>query len=157
MIVRDLTGSGKTLGFCLPMIELFRTHKLFGTGRPQAMILAPTRELALQIAKECEAQKHFSREFNVLTVYGGKPLDEQTWQLKRGVDIFVGTTGRVKDHIERKNFDFTGLKFAVLDEADRMLDMGFKEDVEQIMGTIKAAGPKDVQTLLFSATVPHWV
>ena len=84
-------------------------------------------------------------------------MDEQTWQLRKGVDIFVGTTGRVKDHIERKNFDFSLLKYAVLDEADRMLDMGFKEDVEVIMGTIKAAGPKDVQTLLFSATVPSWV
>ena len=157
MIVRDLTGSGKTLGFVLPMVELFRKEKLFGQGRPQAMILAPTRELALQISKELDALKHNSREFNVLTVYGGKSIDEQTWALRRGVDIFVGTTGRVKDHIERKNFDFSGLKFAILDEADRMLDMGFKEDVEQIMGTIKAAGPKEVQTLMFSATVEKWV
>ena len=157
MIVRELTGSGKTLGFCLPMIELFRRDKLFGQGKPQAMILAPTRELALQIAKELEALKHYPREYNVLTVYGGKPLDEQTMQLRRGVDIFVGTTGRVKDHIERKNFDFSNIKFAILDEADRMLEMGFKEDVEQIMDTIKAAGPKDVQTLMFSATIPYWL
>ena len=95
----------------------------------------------MQIAKECEALKHHAREYVVLTVYGGKPLEDQTYALRRGVDIFVGTTGRVKDHIERKNFDFSLLKFAVLDEADRMLDMGFKEDVETIMGTIKAAGP----------------
>ena len=121
------------------------------------MILAPTRELAMQIAKVCEDLKHYQREYVVLTVYGGKPIDEQTYHLRRGVDIFVGTTGRVKDHIERKNFDFSMLKYAVLDEADRMLDMGFKEDVETIMGTIKSAGPQDVQTLMFSATVPYWV
>lgn len=90
-------------------------------------------------------------------MYGGKPIDDQTYALRRGVDIFVGTTGRVKDHIERKNFDFSSLKYAVLDEADRMLDMGFKEDVETIMGTIKSAGPQNVQTLMFSATVPYWV
>lgn len=79
MIVRDLTGSGKTLGFCLPMVELFRKERLFGQGRPQAMILAPTRELALQISKELEALKHYKNEYNVLTVYGGKSIDEQTY------------------------------------------------------------------------------
>ena len=105
------------------------------------MILAPTRELAMQIAKECEALKHHPREYQVLTVYGGKPIDDQTYALRRGVDIFVGTTGRVKDHIERRNFDFSLLKNIILDEADRMLDMGFKEDIESIMGTIKEHGP----------------
>jgi superfamily II DNA/RNA helicase len=69
----------------------------------------------------------------------------------------VGTTGRVKDHMDRKNFDFTHLKFAVLDEADIMLNLGFKEDVELIMKTIKSAGPRDLQCLMFSATVPKWV
>lgn len=93
----------------------------------------------------------------MLTVYGGVPIDEQTHQLRRGVDIFVGTTGRVKDHIERKNFDFSNLKFACLDEADQMLTLGFKEDVEMIMGTIRQHGPRDMQCLMFSATVPHWV
>lgn len=82
------------------------------------MILAPTRELALQIAKELHLLKHHEREYNVLTVYGGSNIDEQTYQLRRGVDIFVGTCGRVIDHIERKNFDFSTLKYAVLDEAD---------------------------------------
>jgi len=70
------------------------------------MILAPTRELALQISKEANALKHHDREYNVLTVYGGAPMDEQTYQLRRGVDIFVGTCGRVLDHINRKNFNF---------------------------------------------------
>jgi len=84
--------------------------------------------------------KHHEREYNVLTVYGGTSLDEQSYQLRRGVDIFVGTCGRVIDHMKRGNFDFSGLKFAVLDEADQMLNLGFKENVEEIMDTIKNAG-----------------
>jgi ATP-dependent RNA helicase DDX21 len=101
--------------------------------------------------------KHNPREYNVLTVYGGVDIYSQTSELRRGVDIFVGTTGRVKDHMERKNFDFSNLKFAVLDEADIMLNLGFKEDVEHIMSTIKQAGPRNLQALMFSATVPKWV
>lgn len=121
------------------------------------MILAPTRELAIQISKELEACKHHPKEYNVLTVYGGVDIYSQTCELRRGVDIFVGTTGRVKDHMERRNFDFTGLKFAILDEADIMLNLGFKEDVEHIMKTIKMANPTGLQGLMFSATVPKWV
>lgn len=93
----------------------------------------------------------------MLTVYGGVDIYSQTNELRRGVDIFVGTTGRIKDHMERKNFDFSSLRWAILDEADIMLNLGFKEDVEQIMGTIKAAGPRDLQALMFSATIPRWV
>jgi len=118
LIVRDLTGSGKTLGFCLPMIEKLRTNKAFGKGKPLAMILAPTRELALQISKEANALKHYEKEYSVLTVYGGIPMDEQTYQLKRGVDIFVGTCGRVIDHINRRNLDFSCINYVILDEAD---------------------------------------
>lgn len=157
MIVRDLTGSGKTLGFCLPIVCRLRRERLFGQGKPQAMILAPTRELALQISKELTALKFNEREYNVLTVYGGTSLDEQTYQLRRGVDIFVGTCGRVIDHMKRGNFDFTSLKYAILDEADQMLNLGFKENVEEIMDTIKGAGLKDLQCLMFSATIPRWV
>jgi len=76
MIVRDLTGSGKTLGFCLPTVEYLRKNKLFGQVKPQCMILAPTRELALQIAKELNALKHYDNEYKVLTVYGGVPIDD---------------------------------------------------------------------------------
>lgn len=157
LLVRDLTGSGKTLGFCLPMVEMFRRDKIFGGGKPLAMILAPTRELALQISKELELLKHYPKEYNVLTVYGGVDIYSQTAELRRGVDIFVGTTGRVKDHMERRNFDFSNLKFAVLDEADIMLNLGFKEDVEHIMKTIRMSDPKNLQGLMFSATVPKWV
>lgn len=81
-------------------------------------MLAPTRELALQVSKEFNALKHYDNEYNVLTVYGGVSIDEQTYQLKRGVDIFVGTTGRVMDHIDRGNFDFSDLKTLILDETD---------------------------------------
>lgn len=156
-MVRDLTGSGKTLGFALPMVEYLRKHKFFGSGKPQGVVLAPTRELALQVTKEFNALKHFETEYNVLTVYGGVSIEDQTYQLRKGVDIFVGTTGRVLDHIERRNFNFSEIKFITLDEADQMLKLGFKEDVEKVMYTIKEKGPKDIQVLLFSATLPSWV
>lgn len=97
------------------------------------MVLAPTRELALQVAKEFNALKHHEHEYNVLTVYGGVSIEDQTYQLRRGVDIFVGTTGRILDHMERRNFDFSHLRTIILDEADQMLKLGFKEDVEKIM------------------------
>ena len=113
-----MTGSGKTLGFALPMVEYLRKHRCLGNGKIQGIVLAPTRELALQVTKEFNALKHSENEYNVLTVYGGVSIDDQTYQLRRGVDIFVGTTGRVMDHIERKNFDFSHLKYVVLDEAD---------------------------------------
>lgn len=156
-MVRDLTGSGKTLAFCLPMVEYMRKNRLFHSGKPVAMVLAPTRELALQITKELNALKHNDREYSVLTVYGGVSIDDQTYQLRRGVDFFVGTTGRVKDHIERGNFQFGNLKMCVLDEADQMLNLGFKEDVEKIMGAIKQGGPSELQVCMFSATIPTWV
>lgn len=90
------------------------------------------------------ALKHYDNEYNVLTVYGGVSLEDQTRELRKGVDIFVGTTGRVLDHMERKNFNFTDLKYIVLDEADQMLKLGFKEDVEKIMRAIKEKAPPGV-------------
>ena len=107
LIVRDLTGSGKTLGFALPIVEYLRKNKLFGSKATQAIVLAPTRELALQISRVFNDLKHRTTEFNVLTVYGGVSIEEQTYQLRRGVDIFVGTTGRVLDHINRGNLNFS--------------------------------------------------
>ena len=135
LIVRDLTGSGKTLAFGLPMVEWMRANKMFGSSAKelQAILLAPTRELALQITRVLNDIKHHDKEYNVLAVYGGVPMDNQTWQLRKGVDILVGTTGRVLDHMNRGNLNFGGLKAFVLDEADTMLNMGFKEDVDQLM------------------------
>jgi len=130
LIARDLTGSGKTFAFGIPMIEYLRKNKMIGTGKVQAIILAPTRELALQITSELTKMKYSDNEFKIVTVYGGVPIEHQTHALRNGVDLFVGTTGRIKDHIERGNIDFSDLKTVVLDEADIMLKLGFKEDVE---------------------------
>ena len=107
LMVRDLTGSGKTLGFTLPLVEYLRKNKLFGTGAIQAIALAPTRELALQITRVFNDLKHHDREYNVLAVYGGVSIYDQTSQLRKGVDIFVGTTGRVLDHMNRGNLNFS--------------------------------------------------
>jgi len=93
----------------------------------------------------------------VLTVYGGVSLDDQTYQLRRGVDVFVGTTGRVLDHINRGNVNFSQVKFVALDEADEMLKMGFKEDVDQILSHVKEQNKEIPTFLLFSATVPRWI
>lgn len=130
MVARDLTGSGKTFAFGLPIIEYLRKNRHLGQRRIQAIILAPTRELALQVTAQLEKIKHYDHEFKILTVYGGVSIDDQTRQLRHGIDIFVGTTGRVLDHIQRGNIDFSELKTVVLDEADQMLKLGFKEDVD---------------------------
>lgn len=156
MIARDLTGSGKTLGFALPIVEYLRKNRLFGSGRAQAVCLAPTRELALQITNTFLYLRSHPNEYQCVTVYGGTPIEPQVRALQRGVDIFVGTTGRVLDHIERGNIDFSDMKTIVLDEADQMLRQGFKEDVEKILSKIRAVR-KELQICLFSATVPDWV
>mmetsp|Transcript_939 Transcript_939/g.597 ORF Transcript_939/g.597 Transcript_939/m.597 type:complete len:122 (+) Transcript_939:486-851(+) len=109
IIARDLTGSGKTLGFSLPIIEYLRKNDQFRSRSIKAICLAPTRELAIQVSNEIGKLRHYPNEFNVLTVYGGVNIDDQTRQLRNGVDIFVGTTGRVLDHIERGNIDFRDL------------------------------------------------
>lgn len=158
MIGRDLTGSGKTFAFALPIVEYLRKNKLFGSGKTQAIFMAPTRELALQITEECNKLKHDPGEFSVVTVYGGVSVQNQARQLKNGVDLFVGTTGRVLDHIERENIDFSELKTLVLDEADVMLNMGFKEDIEKMLNkATEVIDKKDLQVCLFSATLPDWI
>jgi len=139
------------------MIEYLRKEKLMRSGRLQAIILAPTRELAIQITNELSKMKHSPEEFRIVTVYGGVNVETQAHQLKSGVDLFVGTTGRVLDHIERGNIDFSDIKSVVLDEADVMLKLGFKEDVDKILGKIKEREIRDLQICLFSATVPAWV
>lgn len=157
LIARDLTGSGKTLAFALPVVEYLRKKNLFKTGQVQAVMIAPTRELALQISAEVTKLKHSVEEFKVLTVYGGVSVRDQANQLKAGVDIFVGTTGRVMDHINRGNIDFTGIKTLVLDEADVMLNMGFKQDIEKVLEKVNEVRESEIQIALFSATVPTWV
>ncbi len=109
----------------------------------------PTRELAVQVREECAKLSH-GRKTHVVAVYGGKPIREQMEKLKRGVDIVVGTPGRVLDHMGRGTLQLDGLTVVVLDEADRMLDIGFRPDIEKILRRC----PSSRQTLLLSATVP---
>ncbi|KAL6569428.1 DEAD-box ATP-dependent RNA helicase 7 [Orobanche minor] len=153
-------GQGKTLAFVLPILEALtngpaKATRKTGYGRaPSVLVLLPTRELATQVAADFEVYGR-SLGLNSVCLYGGAPMQSQQNQLKRGVDIVVGTPGRIKDHIERGNIDFRSLKFRVLDEADEMLRMGFVEDVELILGKVEDV--TKVQTLLFSATLPSWV
>lgn len=138
------TGTGKTAAFALPILQNFKHQK-----QPQALVLAPTRELALQVADSMtEYGKHLN--VRVLAVYGGQPYSPQINSLRRGVDIVVGTPGRLNDLIERKVLSLSEIKTVVLDEADEMLNMGFIEDVEKIL----AETPSKRQTALFSATLP---
>ena len=140
------TGSGKTVAFAIPVLE-----KIFIPDKsPQAIILCPTRELCMQVADEIAKVGSNIKKLKVLAVYGGQPIGKQTRVLKKGVHIVVGTPGRVIDHIERDNLDLIGVESVVLDEADEMLEMGFREDIERILSDT----PHQRQTLLFSATMP---
>jgi ATP-dependent RNA helicase DeaD len=139
------TGTGKTAAFGIPIVELHKKGK-----KPFAIILEPTRELAVQVAQEIN-KIGAKKNINVLPVYGGKSIDTQIRALKKGVDVVVGTPGRIIDHINRKTISLSDIKIVVLDEADEMLDMGFVEDMEAILKTT----PPERQTLLFSATMPQ--
>jgi ATP-dependent RNA helicase DeaD len=140
------TGTGKTAAFVLPLLHKVESGKL---RAPQALILAPTRELAIQVT---EAAKQMAQEtpLRLMTVYGGQAYSIQLRQIDRGVDVVVGTPGRLLDLIKKKLLDLSHVKYMVLDEADEMLEMGFIEDVETIFKAI----PADRQTALFSATLP---
>jgi ATP-dependent RNA helicase DeaD len=141
IIVRSKTGSGKTIAFLLPIMEHLHPQGL------QALILAPTRELALQTEKEI---RKLDKSVKSITIYGGVSINPQMERLEQGVQIVVGTPGRILDHMERGTIDFSKIRWVVLDEADRMLDMGFIEDVHRIL----SATPKNRQTTMFSATMP---
>ncbi len=139
------TGTGKTAAFALPLLQRIKP----GRKAPQALVLVPTRELAIQVA---EATHRYGKELGVrvLAVYGGTPIQRQMRSLSTGVDVVVATPGRAIDHLSRKTVDFGRLQTVVLDEADEMLDMGFAEDIESIMQSV----PAERQTVLFSATLP---
>lgn len=145
VIAQAQTGTGKTAAFSLPILQ--NIHR--NGDRAQALVLAPTRELALQVSK---AMQDYGRKRNVrvLAVYGGQPYGPQIQQIRRGVDVVVGTPGRLIDLISRQILDLKGIDTVVLDEADEMLSMGFIEDIETILAGI----PGDRQTCLFSATLP---
>ncbi|MEJ5189571.1 MAG: DEAD/DEAH box helicase, partial [Breznakiellaceae bacterium] len=145
LIAKARTGTGKTAAFGIPLVE-----RIQGPGpKPRALILTPTRELALQVAKEIRslAGGPYPR---IAAVYGGASLGGQLRELARGVEIVVGTPGRVMDHLERKSLDISAIDWFILDEADEMLDMGFFEDVEKIFS---ATNPQR-RVALFSATMP---
>nr|XP_043614222.1 DEAD-box ATP-dependent RNA helicase 7-like [Erigeron canadensis]XP_043614223.1 DEAD-box ATP-dependent RNA helicase 7-like [Erigeron canadensis] len=162
LIGKAKTGQGKTLAFILPILESLtngpeKASRRSGYGRaPTILVLLPTRELAKQVFSDF---KYYGDAVGLTSccLYGGggASISPQTAQLKKGVDIVVGAVGRVKDHIERGNLDFSSLKFRILDEADEMLRQGFVEDVEYILGKVNDASK--VQTVLFSATLPAWV
>lgn len=143
------TGTGKTAAFALPVLE-----RLDADARDvQALVLVPTRELALQVAEAFHAYARYMNGVRVLPVYGGQSIVPQMNRLRAGAQIVVGTPGRVMDHLRRETLDLSGLKTIVLDEADEMLRMGFLEDVEWIL----SHAPPERQTALFSATMPREV
>src|SRR3954469_3657195 len=152
------TGTGKTAAFALPTLHRLAARLASDPARrkkggaPLALVLAPTRELAMQTA---EAIHRYGREVGVrvLPVYGGQPIGTQLRALQRGVDIVVATPGRAVDHLTRGSVRFDSVETVVLDEADEMLDMGFAEDLEAILGGL----PETRQTALFSATLPRQV
>ncbi|MCH7372255.1 MULTISPECIES: DEAD/DEAH box helicase [Aeromonas] len=143
------TGTGKTAAFALPLLSRLEA----GNRNTQVLVLAPTRELALQVAEACQRYAKHMPDFHVLPIYGGSSYETQTRALRRGAQVVVGTPGRVMDLIRRKNLDLSGLKALVLDEADEMLRMGFIDDVDWIMDQC----PAGRQVALFSATMPDQI
>ena len=145
IIAQAQTGTGKTAAFGLPLIEMINSNE----SSVQALILTPTRELAIQVSEEINSLRG-SSGIQVIPVYGGQSIDQQLRRLKKGVHIVVGTPGRVIDHINRKTLNLRDIDYLILDEADEMLNMGFIDDMEEIM---KHTNPEK-RTLLFSATIP---
>jgi len=144
LIGQAQTGTGKTIAFGIPAVELLeRNHHV------QVLIMVPTRELSLQVVEEIKAVAKYA-DLSILAVYGGEEINRQIRQLQRGGKIVVGTPGRILDHLSRRTLDLSKVKLLVLDEADRMLDMGFIDDIRRIFNYM----PKQRQTALFSATMP---
>ena len=147
VIAKAKTGSGKTAAFGIGLL----THLEMSSSRVQALVLCPTRELADQVGKELRRLARFTDNIKILTLCGGVPFGPQLGSLEHGAHVVVGTPGRLLDHLRRGSLDLTRLQTLVLDEADRMLDMGFQDEI----GALIAATPRKKQTLLFSATYPE--
>ncbi|KAK6169124.1 hypothetical protein SNE40_020236 [Patella caerulea] len=158
IITQARTGTGKTLAFSLPIIEKLQLDKSPPKrGRlPKVIVMAPTRELAKQVSEDFQA---YSTSLVVLCIYGGTPYGPQERVLRSGVDVIVGTPGRINDHIQKGNINLSEIKHVILDEVDNMLDMGFVEIVEEILGHAYRDGEREdkPQTMLFTATLPPWV
>jgi len=140
------TGTGKTIAFGIPAIEMIDSKNKL----PQVLVLCPTRELAIQASGEIRKLTKYIEGVKIVPIYGGQPIDRQIKAIKQGAQIVIGTPGRVMDHMRRKTVNFGELKMIVLDEADEMLNMGFRDDIETILKGV----PEKRQTVLFSATMP---
>ncbi|NDG71454.1 MAG: DEAD/DEAH box helicase, partial [Proteobacteria bacterium] len=145
VVGQSQTGSGKTAAFAIPAIELC----VASDRSVQVLIMCPTRELATQVADEVHKLSAHKRGMHAVPIYGGASYERQFFELKKGVQIVIGTPGRIMDHMDRGTLQLGTVKMVVLDEADRMLDMGFREDIEKIL----SATPNERQTVFFSATV----
>jgi ATP-dependent RNA helicase DeaD len=143
------TGTGKTAAFGLPLVSLID----FTSRETQALIMCPTRELCMQITRDLQSYTKYIKDANIVAIYGGASIDTQTREIKRGAQIVVATPGRMNDMIDRRRVNLNNVKYAVLDEADEMLNMGFKEDLD----TILSETPEEKNTWLFSATMPDEV
>ncbi|XP_041920943.1 nucleolar RNA helicase 2 [Alosa sapidissima] len=157
VIAQARTGTGKTFSFAIPLVEKIQADaedKKRGRA-PKVLVLTPTRELAIQVAKDF---KDVTKKLSVTCFYGGSSYNPQIDAIRNGIDVLVGTPGRIKDHLENNKLDLSLLKHVVLDEVDQMLDMGFADSVEEILSTsYQKDSPSNPQTLLFSATCPSWV
>ncbi|MFZ1221026.1 MAG: DEAD/DEAH box helicase [Chthoniobacterales bacterium] len=147
VVGQSQTGSGKTAAFGIPAIQLVDP----GLRAPQVLILCPTRELAVQVAEEIAKLAFFKRGVRELPIYGGQSYERQFRGLQAGAQIIIGTPGRVMDHLERKSLKLDEIRMVILDEADRMLDMGFVDDIKTILRQV----PEKRQTVFFSATIPR--
>ncbi len=145
MIGQAQTGTGKTAAFGIPIIEKINIKD----RSVQALVLCPTRELSIQVAEEIGRLAKYKKGLNVLPIYGGQPIDRQIRALKKGVHVVIGTPGRVMDHIRRNTLKLGNVNMMVLDEADEMFDMGFRDDIAFVMSGLKA----ERQTIFFSATM----
>ncbi len=143
------TGTGKTAAFSIPLLEMINPED----KSLQAVVLCPTRELAIQVSSEIRKIGKYMHGIKTLPVYGGQPIDRQIKSLKGGVQVVIGTPGRVIDHINRRTLKLDNVKMVMLDEADEMLDMGFREDIEMILSKT----PEERQTTFFSATMPKGI
>ncbi|HEX9062857.1 MAG TPA: DEAD/DEAH box helicase, partial [Clostridia bacterium] len=141
------TGTGKTCAFGIPAIEMIDPD----ISGIQVLVLCPTRELAIQTSEELKSVSKHKRGIRILPVYGGQPIDRQILALKKKPQIIIGTPGRIMDHMRRHTLKFENLKILILDEADEMLNMGFREDIDTILAQV----PEEKQTVLFSATIPQ--
>lgn len=148
VVAQSQTGTGKTLTFLLPLMDKIEENKNYVQG----LIITPTRELAIQITSEAK-KLTAAKNINILAAYGGQDVEAQIHKLKNGIHLVIATPGRLLDHMRRENIDLGKLKALVLDEADEMLNMGFLEDIEAIVGR----APKSRQTMLFSATISNEV